>query len=138
MSMIIDVLNTALLVSTGLLSYWLITTQGQLGIAAAAMALLPVQAQAVTGAIPFNGTVADTCTITEELKKSGLRVNIRPRHCVLKKNGGGTIEHVGSVALNVTFRDRSMLADFKVVKAPGCPSIFGCRQAIELGVVSIK
>ena len=32
--------------------------------AAAAMALVPVQAQAVTGSIPFNGTVADTCTIT--------------------------------------------------------------------------
>lgn len=32
--------------------------------AAAALALLPVQAHAVTGAIPFNGTVADTCTIT--------------------------------------------------------------------------
>lgn len=32
--------------------------------AAAAMALVPFQAQAVTGDIPFNGTVADTCTIT--------------------------------------------------------------------------
>jgi len=32
--------------------------------AAAAFALVPFQAHAVTGAIPFNGTVADTCTIT--------------------------------------------------------------------------
>ena len=33
-------------------------------VAAAAMALVPVQANAVTGAIPFSGNVADTCTIT--------------------------------------------------------------------------
>jgi ATP-binding cassette subfamily B multidrug efflux pump len=39
MSLVIDVLNTALLVSTGFIGYWLVTTQGQIGIAATAMAL---------------------------------------------------------------------------------------------------
>ena len=84
-------------------------------------------------------TGSDTCTITtDELQRSGLRVAVKPSNCILRKYGGGVIEHDGSTTLKITFRDKSTTADFKVVKAPGNPSILGCRQALELGIIALN
>ena len=39
--------------------------------------------------------------------------------------------------MKITWRDKSTVADFKVVSAPGSPAILGCRQAQELGIVTL-
>lgn len=54
MSMTIDILNTLLLVATGIVCYWLIETEGQVGVAAMAMALpMALQATFQSGWIMF-------------------------------------------------------------------------------------
>ncbi len=54
MSMVIDVLNTLLLIATGIVCYWLIETEGQVGVAAMAMALpMALQATFQSGWIMF-------------------------------------------------------------------------------------
>ncbi len=84
-------------------------------------------------------TGSDTCTLTtDDLKKSKLPVKIMPSNCILNNYGGGRIKHYGSTNLKITFLDRSTIADFKVVKAPGNPSILGCRQALELGLLKLN
>ena len=40
--------------------------------------------------------------------------------------------------MKITWRDKSTVADFKVVSAPGSPAILGCRQAQELGIVTLS
>ena len=83
-------------------------------------------------------TGSDTCTITtEELQKSGLPVTINPSNCILKNYGGGIIKNYGTTNMKITYRDRSTRADFRVVNAPNSPSILGCQQALELGMITL-
>lgn len=84
-------------------------------------------------------TGSDTCTLTSaDLKKSQLKVKLSPSNCILNKYGGGTITNIGSANLKISYRNKSTHADFKVVEAPGCPSILGCRQALELGLLTLN
>lgn len=84
-------------------------------------------------------TGSDTCTLTkEDLKKSQLAIKPKQTNCILKKYGGGIIPNFGSANLKITYRDKSTLADFKIVEAPNNPSIMGCRQALELGLITLN
>ena len=56
----------------------------------------------------------------------------------LNKYGGGTIPNLGSATLKVTYCGRSTLADFKIVDVPNSPSILGCKQALELGLITLN
>lgn len=84
-------------------------------------------------------TGSDTCTLTtDDLKKSKLPVTIEPSDCILNSYGGGRIKNYGTTSLKISYQDRSTIAEFKVVKAPGNPSILGCRQALELGLLTLN
>ena len=65
-------------------------------------------------------------------------VKLKPSNSIMKSYGGGKIHHKGSAYLKVSHGNRSTKADFKVVQAPGNPSILGCRQALELGIISLN
>ena len=65
-------------------------------------------------------------------------VKLKPSNCILKSYRGGKIHHKGSAYLKVSHGDRSTMADFKVDQAQGNPSILGCRQALELGIISLN
>ena len=83
-------------------------------------------------------TGADTCIITaNDLAKLKLPVKLLPSNCVLTNYCGNAIPHQGSVRLKISHKAKSVVADFKVVKAPGAPSVLGCQQSIQLGIVQI-
>ena len=84
-------------------------------------------------------TGSDTCLITEEdLNKTKLDVAISQSNCILKNYGGGTIPQLGSVCLKISYRGRSTLSHFKVVRVKGCPSVLGCKQSLELGIIQLN
>ena len=84
-------------------------------------------------------TGSDTCTLTKmDWQKSQLAVKLTPSRCILNKYGGGTIPNLGSATLKITYRGRSTLADFKIVDVPKSPSILGCKQALELGLITLN
>ena len=83
-------------------------------------------------------TGADTCILTiEDLQRLGLSVEIKPCSSILKGYGGNSIQNLGTTNLQVTFKDTSILTEFTIVEAPGHPSMIGCRQAQELGIITI-
>ncbi len=76
MSLIVDLLNTALLLATALVGFWLIETQGQSGIAALAMALpMVLQATFQSGWIMY-----EVSNISENLGnvQEGMEILTRP------------------------------------------------------------
>jgi len=84
-------------------------------------------------------TGADTCVLTtEDLQSLDLSLTLQPSQNKLKGYGGNTIENIGTVELNVTFKNTSILTKFNVVNAPGHPSMIGCRQAQQLGMVTVN
>ena len=84
-------------------------------------------------------TGSDACTITtKDLQRSGLAVHIKASNCVLNKYGGGVIKSYGTAKLKVAYKGNSTLADFQVVQADGSPSILGCRQSVELGIIKLN
>ena len=84
-------------------------------------------------------TGSDACTITtKDLKRSGLTVKVKPSNCILNKYGGGIIKSYGTAKLKVTYKGCSTTADFQVVQADGSPSILGCRQSVELGIIQLN
>ncbi len=83
MSFIIDILNTALLIATAFVGFWLIETEGQLGIAAMAMALpMVLQATFQSGWIMY-----EVSGIFENLGQvqEGIDVLSKPHTVVTKK-----------------------------------------------------
>lgn len=83
-------------------------------------------------------TGADTCILTtEDLQRLGISVEIKPCSSILKGYGGTFIENLGTTTLQVTFKDTSVSTEFTIVEAPGHPSMIGCQQAQELGIISI-
>ena len=83
-------------------------------------------------------TGADTCILTiEDLQRLGLSVEIKPCSSILKGYGGNSIQNLGTTNLQVTFKDTSILKEFTIVEAPGHPSMIGCRQTQELGILTI-
>ena len=65
-------------------------------------------------------------------------MKIKPSNCILNKYGGGTIKNYGSARLKISILNKSTVADFKIIEAPGNPSILGCRQALELGLLTLN
>ena len=84
-------------------------------------------------------TGSDTCTLTtEDMERSQLAIDVKPSSCVLNKYGGGTVGNLGRARLKVSCRGKATYANFKIVEIPGNPSILGCRQALELGQISLN
>ena len=82
-------------------------------------------------------TGADTCILTtDDLQRLG-PVEIKPCNNVLKGYGGNPIQNLGTTNLQVTFKDTSISTKFTIVEAPGHPSMIGCQQAQELGIITI-
>ena len=86
-------------------------------------------------------TGSDACLLTEQdFEQSGLKgtINIRPTTCVLHNYGGGVIKNLGTVKLKISCLDKSVTADFRLVKSTGSPSLIGCRQALELNLLTFN
>ena len=83
-------------------------------------------------------TGSDTCIITkDDMKRAQLQADLQPSNCVLYNYGGGKIPHVGTTRLKIGYRGKSTTADFRVVDVKDNPSVLGCRQSLELGIVSL-
>ena len=81
-------------------------------------------------------TGPDTCTLTSTgLQKSQLAVKIKPSNCILNKYGGGTIKNYGSARLKISFLNKSTVANFKIIEAPGNPSLPGCSTTWVQGLL---
>ena len=57
---------------------------------------------------------------------------------LLEGYGPGTIKNIGIIDPKVTFRDNSINTTFNIVHAPGKPSVIGCAQAQQLGIITVK
>ena len=71
------------------------------------------------------------------MKRAQLQADLQPSNCVLYNYGGGKIPHVGTTRLKIGYRGKSTTADFRVVDVKDNPSVLGCRQSLELGIVSL-
>ena len=49
---------------------------------------------------------------------------------------GSEIENIGAATLRVSFKDKSANVKFNIIEAPGSPSMLGCRQSQDLGIIS--
>ena len=84
-------------------------------------------------------TGADICTVNiDDLQDFPFPVNIKKDDSILKGYGPGTIKNIGVTDLKVTFRNKSINTEFNVVYAPGKPSVIGCAQAQELGIITVN
>ena len=82
-------------------------------------------------------TGADTCVITTtELQLFPFSITILPCKNVLRGYGGSEIENIGAATLRVSLKDKSANVKFNVIEAPGSPSMLGCRQSQDLGIIS--
>ena len=82
-------------------------------------------------------TGADACVITStDLQHFPFPITILPCSNVLRGYGGSEIENLGVATLKVSFKDKSANIKFNVVEAPGSPSMLGCRQCQDLGIIS--
>ena len=82
-------------------------------------------------------TGADTCVITTtDLQHFPFPITILPCSNVLRGYGGSEIENIGAATLKVSFKDKSTSIKFNIVEAPGSPSMLGCRQCQDLGIIS--
>ena len=82
-------------------------------------------------------TGADTCILTtDDLQALDLSLRIKPCRNILKAYGGNHIDNLGTTTLKATFKDKSIPATFNIVDAPGHPSMIGCQQAQELGIIT--
>ena len=84
-------------------------------------------------------TGADTCILTtDDLQRWGISVDIKPCSSILKGYGGNPIQNLRTTSLQVTFKNTSISTKFTIVEAPGHPSMIGCHQAQELGIITIN
>ena len=82
---------------------------------------------------------SNACTLTTaDLEKFKITEKIRPSGEVLNIYGGGTLENRGCIPMKISFRGKSVHANFKVVKSPGNPSLLGCSQAIALEIITLN
>jgi len=56
----------------------------------------------------------------------------------LKGYGGNPIQNLGTTNLQVAYNNTSISTKFTIVEAPGHPSMIGCQQAQELGIITIN
>ena len=84
-------------------------------------------------------TGADTCILTtDDLQRLGISVDIKPCSSILKGYGGNPRQNLGTTSLQVTFKNTSISTKLTTVEAPGHPSMIGCQQAQELGIITIN
>lgn len=84
-------------------------------------------------------TGADTCILTtDDLQMLPISINLEPSDSILKGYGGSQIQNLGVTTLKVTYNSKSIETKFNVVEAPGNPSMIGCKQAQDLGIVTVN
>ena len=82
-------------------------------------------------------TGADACVITSaDLQHFPFPITILPCSNVLRGYGGSEIENLGVATLKVSFKDKSANIKFNIVEVTGSPSMLGCRQCQDLGIIS--
>ena len=65
-------------------------------------------------------------------------MDIKKDNSLLEGYGPGTIKNIGVTDLKVTFRKKSTNTKFNIVHAPEKPSVIGCAQAQQLGIITVK
>ena len=84
-------------------------------------------------------TGADICAVNiDELQDFPFPIDIKKDDSILQGYGPGTIKNIGAADFKVTFRDKSINTKFNIVYAPGKPSVIGCAQAQELGIITVN
>ena len=84
-------------------------------------------------------TGADICVVnTDDLQDIPFPVDIKKNDSLLEGYGPGSIKNIGVTDLKVTFRDKSIDTKFNIVQAPGKPSVIGCAQAQQLGIITVN
>ena len=82
-------------------------------------------------------TGADACVITTtDLQHFPFPIIILPCSNILRGYGGSEIENIGTAILKVSYKSKSATIKFNIVEAPGSPSMLGCRQSQDLGIIS--
>ena len=82
-------------------------------------------------------TVTDTCLLTvDDLQALNLSLDIQPCSAVLKGYGGQQINSLGTTTLKVAHKDKSISTRFTIIDVLGQPSMIGCQQAQELGLIT--
>ena len=82
-------------------------------------------------------TGADACVITTgDLQNFPFPIDILPCSSILKGYGGSEIENIGLAMLKVSYKGKSTSITFNIVEAPGRPSMLGCPQCQELGIIT--
>ena len=84
-------------------------------------------------------TRADICAVnTDDLQDFPFPVDIKEDNSLPEGYGLGTIKNIEATSLKVAFRDRSINTKFNIVYAPGKPSVIGCAQAQQLGIITVN
>ena len=84
-------------------------------------------------------TGADICALnTVDIGKIPIGVNPQPDNSILEGYGPGTIRNLGVTDFKVTYKGKSIQTQFNVIDCPGKPSILGCAQAQELGIITVN
>ncbi|XP_077972709.1 uncharacterized protein LOC144427401 [Styela clava] len=84
-------------------------------------------------------TGADICTITrDDLRRLDIKLHVKDNSCILHKYGGGRIKTFGQAKIKITFNGKSMWINFIIVEGNGSPSVLGCKQSQELGVITVN
>jgi len=84
-------------------------------------------------------TGADTCILTtDDLQVLPISINLEPSDSILRGYGGSQIQNLGVATLKVTYNNKSIETKFNVVEAPGNPSMIGCKQAQDLGIITVN
>ena len=84
-------------------------------------------------------TGADICAVnTDDLQDFPFPVDIKEDNSLLEGCGPGIIKNIGARSLKVAFRDRSISTKFNIVYAPGKPSVIGCAQGQQLGIITVN
>ena len=84
-------------------------------------------------------TGADICVVnTDDLQDIPFPVDIKKDDSLLEGYGPGSIKNIGVTDVKVTFRDKSIDTKFNIVQAPGKPSVIGCAQAQQLGIITVN
>ena len=82
-------------------------------------------------------TGADTSVIaTTDLQHFPFPITILPCSKILKGYGGSMIDDIGAAILKIYFKGKSINTNFNIVEAPGSPSMLGCQQCQELGIIT--
>uniref|UniRef100_A0A3P9KLT8 Gypsy retrotransposon integrase-like protein 1 n=1 Tax=Oryzias latipes TaxID=8090 RepID=A0A3P9KLT8_ORYLA len=85
-------------------------------------------------------TGADTCILTtDDLQTLPFEPRITSSDTILSGYGGSIIKNVGVAEIKVSYKQKSIVTKFNIVNAPsGSPSMLGCSQAQELGLITVN